>query len=86
VQAEGDVIPFPEEGTARPADFAVFFAEEHRKVYKALFFKAVELAARADFYATAHDNDREYATHAHTYMGRRTVVHVAVAWECGTEA
>ena len=38
MQAEGDVIPFPHAGTSRPADFAAFFAEEHRKVFKALYF------------------------------------------------
>jgi RNA polymerase sigma factor (sigma-70 family) len=37
MQAEGDVIRFPvaEEG---PADFAAFFAEEHRGLLKALYF------------------------------------------------
>jgi hypothetical protein len=44
--------------------------------------KAAELASRADFYATAKENGREYATHAQVYVDRRTVVHVAVAWEC----
>lgn len=43
---------------------------------------AAELASRADFYATADENGREYATHAQVYVDRRTVVHVAVAWEC----
>ena len=37
MQAEGDVIPFPDR-EALPADFSVFFAEEHRKVFKALYF------------------------------------------------
>lgn len=35
--AEGGVIPFPGRVT-RPADFSAFFAEEHRKVFKALYF------------------------------------------------
>ena len=37
MQAEGGVIPFPDRVSA-PADFSVFFAEEHRKVFKALYF------------------------------------------------
>jgi RNA polymerase sigma factor (sigma-70 family) len=36
-EAEGGVIPFPDRAT-RPADFSAFFAEEHRKVFKALYF------------------------------------------------
>ena len=44
--------------------------------------KAAELASRSDFYATAERNGREHATHAQVYADRRTVVHVAVAWEC----
>ena len=44
--------------------------------------KAAERASRADFYATAKDNGREYATLAHAYADRRTIVYVAVAWEC----
>ncbi len=35
--AEGGVIPFPDRVT-RPADFSAFFAEEHRNVFKALYF------------------------------------------------
>jgi RNA polymerase sigma factor (sigma-70 family) len=37
MQAEGGVIPFPNRAST-PADFSVFFAEEHRKVFKALYF------------------------------------------------
>jgi hypothetical protein len=37
MQAEGGVIQFPDRVSA-PADFSVFFAEEHRKVFKALYF------------------------------------------------
>jgi hypothetical protein len=37
MQAEGDVIRFPVTEPA-PPDFAVFFAEEHRGLYKALYF------------------------------------------------
>lgn len=37
MQAEGGVIPFPDR-VAPPADFSTFFAEEHRKVFKALYF------------------------------------------------
>jgi RNA polymerase sigma factor (sigma-70 family) len=36
-EAEGGVIPFPDR-VSRPADFSVFFAEEHAKVFKALYF------------------------------------------------
>ena len=35
-EAEG-VISFPDR-VSRPADFTAFFAEEHRKVFKALYF------------------------------------------------
>jgi len=37
MQAEGDVIRFPVTEPA-PPDFAVFFAEEHRGLYEALYF------------------------------------------------
>jgi RNA polymerase sigma factor (sigma-70 family) len=37
MQAEGDIIRFPERADA-PPDFAVFFAEEHTRLYKALYF------------------------------------------------
>ena len=37
MQAEGGVIQFPDRVPA-PADFSTFFAEEHRKVFKALYF------------------------------------------------
>jgi RNA polymerase sigma factor (sigma-70 family) len=37
MQAEGSVIPFPGR-VSPPADFSVFFAEEHAKVFKALYF------------------------------------------------
>ncbi len=37
MQAEGDIIQLPDRATS-PADFSTFFAEEHRKVFKALYF------------------------------------------------
>ena len=37
MQVEGDVIRFPERASV-PMDFAAFFAEEHRGLYKALYF------------------------------------------------
>jgi len=37
MQAEGDVIRFPREAEA-PPDFTAFFAEEHRGLFKALYF------------------------------------------------
>ncbi|MGZ5295168.1 MAG: RNA polymerase sigma factor [Actinomycetota bacterium] len=37
MQAEGDIIRFPREADA-PPDFTVFFAEEHRGLFKALYF------------------------------------------------
>jgi RNA polymerase sigma factor (sigma-70 family) len=36
MQAEGDLLQFPDRDF--PADFSTFFAEEHRKVFKALYF------------------------------------------------
>jgi RNA polymerase sigma factor (sigma-70 family) len=37
MQAEGDVVRFPREAQA-PPDFTAFFAEEHRGLFKALYF------------------------------------------------
>src|SRR5687767_15733340 len=37
MQAEGDVIRFPERASV-PLDFSTFFAEEHRGLFKALYF------------------------------------------------
>jgi RNA polymerase sigma factor (sigma-70 family) len=37
MQAEGDVIRFPERASI-PVDFSTFFAEEHRGLFKALYF------------------------------------------------
>jgi len=37
MQAEGGVIPFPDR-VSTPADFSTFFAEEHRKVFKAALY------------------------------------------------
>ena len=38
MQAEGDVIRFPAAEERAPRDFAEFFAEEHRGLFKALYF------------------------------------------------
>jgi RNA polymerase sigma factor (sigma-70 family) len=37
MQAEGDVLRFPERASV-PMDFAAFFAEQHRGLFKALYF------------------------------------------------
>ena len=37
MQAEGDIVRFPREAEA-PPDFTAFFAEEHRALFKALYF------------------------------------------------
>jgi RNA polymerase sigma factor (sigma-70 family) len=37
MQVEGDVIRFPERASV-PIDFSTFFAEEHRGLFKALYF------------------------------------------------
>jgi RNA polymerase sigma factor (sigma-70 family) len=37
MQVEGDVIRFPERASV-PVDFSTFFAEEHRGLFKALYF------------------------------------------------
>ena len=37
MQAEGDLIRFPERASV-PLDFSTFFAEEHRGLFKALYF------------------------------------------------
>jgi RNA polymerase sigma-70 factor, ECF subfamily len=37
MQAEGDVVRFPREAES-PPDFTAFFAEEHRALFKALYF------------------------------------------------
>ena len=38
MQAEGDVVRFPLAEERAPRDFAEFFAEEHRALFKALYF------------------------------------------------
>lgn len=38
MQAEGDVVEFPVREAGSPSDFAAFFAEEHRGLFKALYF------------------------------------------------
>lgn len=38
MQAESDVVRLPELSTEAPRDFAVFFAEESRKLFEALYF------------------------------------------------
>jgi RNA polymerase sigma-70 factor (ECF subfamily) len=38
MQAEGDVVPLPVAEEQAPPDFAAFFAEEHRGLFKALYF------------------------------------------------
>ena len=45
--AERGVIPFPDRVT-RPADFSAFFAEEHGKVLKALYFMTGNRADAAE--------------------------------------
>jgi RNA polymerase sigma factor (sigma-70 family) len=45
--AERGVIPFPDR-VARPADFSAFFAEEHGKVLKALYFMTGNRADAAE--------------------------------------
>jgi RNA polymerase sigma-70 factor (ECF subfamily) len=47
MQAEGDVIRFPEERSV-PLDFATFFAEEHRGLLKALYFVTGDRADAAE--------------------------------------
>ena len=37
MQAEGDVLRFPERASV-PMDFAAFFAEQHRGLFKAVYF------------------------------------------------
>jgi RNA polymerase sigma factor (sigma-70 family) len=37
MQAEGDVVRLPREAVS-PPDFTAFFAEEHRRLFKALYF------------------------------------------------
>jgi hypothetical protein len=38
MQAEGDVVPLPVAEEQAPSDFATFSAEEHRGLFKALYF------------------------------------------------
>jgi Sigma-70 region 2 len=38
MQAEGDVVPLPVAEEQAPPDFAAFFAEEHRGLFKAVYF------------------------------------------------
>ena len=38
MQAEGNVVRLPERSAEEPLDFQTFFTEEHRKLFKALYF------------------------------------------------
>ena len=38
MQAEGEVVRLPERSTEAPRDFSVFFAEESRRLFEALYF------------------------------------------------
>jgi hypothetical protein len=46
MQVGGDVIRFPERASI-PVDFSTFFAEEHRGLFKALYFMTGNRAAAA---------------------------------------
>ena len=47
MQAEGDVIRFPEPAVA-PLDFREFFEDEHRRLYKTLYFVTGDRSEAAD--------------------------------------
>ena len=47
MQVEGDVIRFPERASV-PVDFSTFFAEEHRGLFKALYFVTGDRADAAE--------------------------------------
>src|SRR5918999_5127885 len=47
MQAEGDLVQLPERAAA-PLDFGVFFAEEHRRLFKALYFVIGDRGEAAD--------------------------------------
>ena len=51
MQAEGDIVRFPGEAEA-PPDFTAFFAEEHRALFKALYFVS---GNRADAQELMHE-------------------------------
>ena len=48
MQAEGDVVRLPGWSTEAPRDFSVFFAEESRKLFEALYFIAGNRADAAE--------------------------------------
>lgn len=48
MQEEGDVVRLPDRSTEAPLDFSVFFWEEHRKLFKALYFVTGNRADAAD--------------------------------------
>ena len=38
MQAEGEVVRLPDQADAAPRDFSIFFEDEHRRLFKALYF------------------------------------------------
>jgi RNA polymerase sigma factor (sigma-70 family) len=48
MQAEGDVVRLPEWSTEAPRDFSVFFAEESRRLFEALYFVTGDRADAAE--------------------------------------
>jgi hypothetical protein len=38
MQAEGEVVRLPERAHQAPREFRVFFEDEHRRLYKTLYF------------------------------------------------
>jgi RNA polymerase sigma-70 factor (ECF subfamily) len=48
MQAESDLVKLPERGADTPRDFSVFFAQESRKLFEALYFVTGNRADAAD--------------------------------------
>lgn len=48
MQAEGEVVRLPDQADAAPRDFRIFFEDEHRRLFKTLYFVTGDRAEAAD--------------------------------------
>jgi RNA polymerase sigma-70 factor (ECF subfamily) len=48
MQAEGEIVQLPAQRTATPKDFQTFFEDEHRRLYKTLYFVTGDRSEAAD--------------------------------------
>jgi RNA polymerase sigma-70 factor (ECF subfamily) len=48
MQAKGEVVPLPDEAREAPGDFCTFFEDEHRRLYKTMYFVTGDRSEAAD--------------------------------------